>query len=94
MLYFILFLILLFFILFIYHEYVQKNEEFDNMNLLIDIDKKIMKPKKCFANNFCNGNKQSLCIENKCYPCGLQPGCSKDSDCGPNNCIDGCCDSL
>jgi hypothetical protein len=47
----------------------------------------------CYGNDFCNGNKDSaLCIDQSCLPCGLNAPCKKDSDCGPNNCIDGCCD--
>lgn len=80
MLYFILLLIILFLILFIYNEYYTTYESFEQ--------------KRCFGNDFCNGNKQSLCIYNKCLPCGLQKSCTKDSECSPNNCIDGCCDSL
>ena len=49
----------------------------------------------CYGNDFCNGNKDSaLCISQKCYKCGLQSPCTKDSDCGPNNCINCCCDSF
>lgn len=49
----------------------------------------------CYSNNYCNGNKDSkLCINQQCRVCGLQSSCNKDSDCGPNNCIDGCCDQL
>ena len=49
----------------------------------------------CFGNDFCNGNKENaLCINQECKPCGLVPSCKKDSDCGPNNCIKGCCDTL
>lgn len=48
----------------------------------------------CYGNDYCNGNKDSaLCINQSCRPCGLQSQCSKDSDCTPNNCIDGCCDN-
>ena len=47
----------------------------------------------CYGNVFCNQNKESaMCIQQTCYPCGLQPTCTKDEDCAPNNCIDGCCD--
>lgn len=84
MLYFILLLIILFFILFICNEYYTKYESFTTG----------INTKRCLGNDFCNGNKQSLCIYNKCLPCGLQKSCTKDSECGPNNCIDGCCDSL
>ena len=45
----------------------------------------------CYGNDFCN--KQDLCIHLKCIKCGLRAPCNKDSDCGPNNCIDGCCDN-
>jgi hypothetical protein len=47
----------------------------------------------CFGNDFCN-RRNALCIEQKCFECGLQPSCKKDSDCGPNNCVNGCCDTL
>lgn len=47
--------------------------------------------KKCYGNDFCD--LQDLCIEQKCVKCGLRSPCSKDSDCGPNNCINGCCDN-
>lgn len=49
----------------------------------------------CYGNDFCNGNKDSaLCINQSCKPCGLQSTCNKDSDCSPNNCINGCCDQM
>jgi hypothetical protein len=49
----------------------------------------------CYGNDFCNGNKiNSLCINQKCHTCGLVPSCNKDSDCDPNLCINGCCDTL
>lgn len=49
----------------------------------------------CYGNDYCNGNKNNaLCINQRCKPCGLVPQCTQDSDCGPNNCIDGCCDTL
>jgi hypothetical protein len=47
--------------------------------------------KICYGNDFCD--LQDLCIEQKCVKCGLRAPCSKDSDCGPNNCINGCCDN-
>jgi hypothetical protein len=47
--------------------------------------------KMCYGNDFCD--LQDLCIEQKCVKCGLRAPCSKDSDCGPNNCINGCCDN-
>jgi hypothetical protein len=47
--------------------------------------------KKCYGNDFCD--LQDLCIEQKCVKCGLRAPCSKDSDCGPNNCLNGCCDN-
>jgi hypothetical protein len=47
----------------------------------------------CYGNVYCNGNKDNaLCISQKCKPCGLNAQCNDDTDCGPNNCIDGCCD--
>jgi hypothetical protein len=49
--------------------------------------------KFCYGNTYCNGNKdKSLCINQKCLNCGLSASCKNDSDCGPNNCINGCCD--
>jgi len=49
----------------------------------------------CYGNTYCNGNKEkSLCINQQCLDCGLSAKCNKDSDCGPNNCINGCCDSF
>lgn len=49
----------------------------------------------CYGNDYCNGNKNNaLCINQRCKQCGLVPQCKEDSDCGPNNCIDGCCDTL
>ncbi len=47
----------------------------------------------CYGNIYCNGNKDNaLCTSQKCKPCGLNAQCNDDTDCGPNNCIDGCCD--
>ena len=49
----------------------------------------------CYGNDFCNGNKDSaLCINQHCLKCGLQAPCKNDSECGPNNCINGCCDNV
>ena len=48
----------------------------------------------CYGNDFCNGNKEALCINQECRKCGIQAQCNVDSDCGPNNCINGCCDEL
>ena len=49
----------------------------------------------CYGNDYCKGNKDSaLCINQRCLKCGLQAPCKNDSDCGPNNCIDGCCDNV
>ena len=49
----------------------------------------------CYGNTYCNGNKEkSLCINQQCLDCGLTAPCNKNSECGPNNCIDGCCDTL
>lgn len=49
----------------------------------------------CFGNVYCNGSTQSsLCVNQECEKCGIQATCKKDSDCGPNNCIDGCCDGV
>ena len=48
----------------------------------------------CYGNAYCNGNKDNnLCINQTCNKCGLNPVCTKDSDC-QNNCIDGCCDGF
>lgn len=50
--------------------------------------------KFCNGNVYCNGNNDSaLCINQKCENCGLQASCSGDSDCVPNNCVNGCCDN-
>jgi hypothetical protein len=47
----------------------------------------------CYGNVFCNGNKDNaICTGQQCKPCGLDAQCRSDSDCGPNICIDGCCD--
>ena len=47
----------------------------------------------CYSNNYCKGNSDSrLCINQQCRTCGLLATCNKDSECAPNNCIDGCCD--
>ena len=49
----------------------------------------------CYGNVYCNGNtKNSLCINQKCLDCGLQASCKENKDCGPNLCINGCCDSM
>lgn len=49
----------------------------------------------CYGNVYCNGNKNnSLCINQKCLDCGLQAPCNKNSDCSPNLCKNGCCDSM
>ena len=49
----------------------------------------------CYGNDFCNGNKDNaLCINQRCLECGLSSKCTSDSQCEPNNCINGCCDSL
>ena len=50
------------------------------------------KNKYCYGNVFC-GN-QDLCISQRCLKCGLSSPCTKNSDCGPNNCINGCCDNM
>ena len=53
----------------------------------------MMKESFCYGNIYCNRNKKSsMCIQQTCYSCGLQPTCTKDEDCAPNNCINGCCD--
>lgn len=47
----------------------------------------------CYGNTYCGGDKDSrLCINQSCRICGLNAECKYDSDCGPNNCINGCCD--
>ena len=49
----------------------------------------------CYGNTYCNGNNDSaLCINQTCKKCGLMSPCDKDSECYPNNCINGCCDQL
>ncbi len=49
----------------------------------------------CYGNTYCNGNKKNaLCINQNCLDCGLEARCNKNEDCGPNLCIDGCCDSM
>lgn len=59
------------------------------------INNYINKEHFCYGNVYCNGNKDNtLCIDQKCNKCGLNPVCNKDSDCVTNNCIDGCCDGL
>jgi len=58
----------------------------------LNIEQIKMSDKLCYGNDFCN--LQDLCIEQKCVKCGLRAPCSKDSDCGPNNCIKGCCDNM
>jgi hypothetical protein len=47
----------------------------------------------CYGNTYCNGNKDNaLCINQTCLECGLQSKCTKNEECGPNLCINGCCD--
>ena len=46
----------------------------------------------CYGNNFCYG-PNALCINQRCSPCGLERQCKSDSQCGANNCINGCCDN-
>lgn len=49
----------------------------------------------CYGNVYCNGNiDNTLCINQNCRNCGLQASCKKNSDCGPNLCVNGCCDSM
>lgn len=48
--------------------------------------------KYCYGNVFCEN--QGLCISQRCLKCGLRAPCTKNSDCGPNNCINGCCDNM
>lgn len=66
------------------------NSQLAKMNNL-NIEQLKKTDKKCYGNDFCD--LQDLCIEQKCVKCGLRAPCSKDSDCGPNNCINGCCDN-
>jgi hypothetical protein len=55
----------------------------------------IIKESFCYGNVYCNGNKKdSLCINQKCLDCGLEAQCNKNEDCGPNLCINGCCDTM
>ena len=46
----------------------------------------------CYGNDFCYG-PNALCINQRCLPCGLERQCTSDSQCGANNCINGCCDN-
>ena len=49
----------------------------------------------CYGNTYCNGNKKNaLCINQQCRDCGLVASCTKNEECGPNLCIDGCCDNM
>ena len=49
----------------------------------------------CYGNVYCNGNtNNSLCINQECLKCGLQSSCKKNEECGPNLCINGCCDTM
>ncbi len=58
------------------------------------LNKFLAREKFCNGNVYCNGNKDSaLCLSQHCKKCGLQAVCNKDSDCTPNNCINGCCDN-
>ena len=45
-----------------------------------------------YGNLFCG--KQDLCISQRCLTCGLRAPCEEDIDCGPNRCIEGCCDNM
>lgn len=48
----------------------------------------------CYGNDFCNGNKiNALCINQQCRKCGLVAECKSNTDCGPNLCKKGCCDT-
>ena len=66
------------------------NSQLSKMNNL-NIEQLKKTDKICYGNDFCD--LQDLCIEQKCVKCGLRAPCSKDSECGPNNCINGCCDN-
>ncbi len=49
----------------------------------------------CYGNVYCNGNNNNaLCINQSCLPCGLEAKCTKDSECSPNLCKNGCCDTV
>jgi len=49
----------------------------------------------CNGNVYCNGNTDNaLCINQSCLECGLQAPCKNNSECGPNLCINGCCDTM
>lgn len=58
--------------------YFSKREKFSN--------------KICYGNDFCDN--QDLCLSQRCIKCGLRAPCSKDNECGPNRCINGCCDNM
>ena len=75
----ILNLILLSIIAYLIHKiYFYKKENFSN--------------KICYGNDFCDN--QDLCMSQRCIKCGLRAPCTKDSDCGPNRCDNGCCDNM
>lgn len=64
--------------------------------LIFIIIKQLLNKKEtfCYGNDFCNGNiNNALCINQQCRKCGLVAPCNKNSDCGPNLCKDGCCDT-
>lgn len=61
--------------------------------ILFYIDKSTkLRESFCYGNVFCYG-PNALCINQRCIPCGLEKQCTRDSQCGANNCIDGCCDN-
>lgn len=62
--------------------------------IILIFNKIIIKESFCYGNDFCNGNKlNALCINQECKECGLVASCNKNSDCGPNLCKNGCCDT-
>ena len=83
----IIFIIILFYII---NRYIHKYS-----NIYID---KFMNNIEyfCYGNVYCNGNKiNSLCINQNCSECGVTSSkCNSDSECGPNLCINGCCDTM
>ena len=50
------------------------------------------KNKYCYGNVFCGNN--DLCLFQRCLKCGLRAQCQTNKDCGPNKCINGCCDNM
>jgi hypothetical protein len=74
----IIFSIIIILIFYVINYYLNKTENF------------------CYGNVYCNGNKNNaLCINQNCKECGVTSSkCISNSDCGPNLCIKGCCDTM